>query len=75
MSAEQFKCENRREVVDYVLAKHYRSQNRPLRRCHPRDLLMQVRNYCVFQDLPVEMRPEYFDYVATSFFTNVCDSQ
>jgi hypothetical protein len=36
---------------------------------------MQVRNYCTFQDLPVEMRPEYFDYVASSFFTNVCDAQ
>ncbi len=58
-------------AVDYLLNTHYRPKNRPLRRCQPRDLLMQVRNYCVYNNLPLEMRPEYFDRVVKSYFTVV----
>ncbi|HMC12167.1 MAG TPA: AAA family ATPase, partial [Pirellulaceae bacterium] len=54
--AKQLHCEFRPEVVDYVIEKHYRPINRPLRRCQPRDLLFQVRNYCVYNGMPVEMR-------------------
>ncbi len=61
--AKTFGCEYRPEAVDYLLEQHYRGTNRPLRRCHPRDLLSQVRNYCAYNDLPLEMRPEYFDRV------------
>ena len=35
-----------KESVDYLIEKHYRPTNRPMRACHPRDLLLQVRNYC-----------------------------
>ena len=61
----------RREAVEHLLAKHYRPHGRALRRCHPRDLLGQVRNYCVYNDLPVEMLPEHFDRVVRSYFTVV----
>ena len=44
---------------------------RPKRRCHPRDLLGQIRNYCAYNDLPMEMRNEYFDRVVNSYFTVV----
>lgn len=69
--AAHFGCEYRPEVVDYVIGEHYRPKNRPMRRCHPRDLLGQIRNYCVYNDVPVEMRPEYFDRVIVSYFTVV----
>jgi predicted ATPase with chaperone activity len=69
--AGQFECEYRPEVVDYLLEHHYLPQRRHLRRCHPRDLLAQVRNYCKYNDLPMEMRPEYFDRVVRSYFTAV----
>ncbi len=62
-------CEYRAEVVDHLLRAHYRPHNLPMRRCHPRDLLGQVRNYCVYNGLPMEMRPEYFDRVVKSYFT------
>ena len=58
-------------AIDYLLARHYRPRNRPLRRCHPRDLLEQIQNFCRYNDLPVEMRPEYFDRVVNSYFTVV----
>ena len=48
---------------------HYRSVNRPFRCCQPRDLLLQVRNYCVYNELPLELKPEYFDFAAGNYFT------
>jgi predicted ATPase with chaperone activity len=66
-----FDCEFRAEVVDYLLVEHYHPFDRPLRRCHPRDLLSQIQNYCRYNDLPMEMRPEYFDRVVKSYFTVV----
>jgi hypothetical protein len=58
-------------VVHWLLETHYFPHGRALRRCHPRDLLGQVRNYCVYNDLALEMRPEYFDKVVGSYFTVV----
>ena len=63
--------EYEKESIDYLLAKHYRPLNRPMRRCHPRDLLGQIQNYCRYNDLPLEMRPEYFDRIVKSYFTVV----
>jgi len=63
--------ESRREEVDYLIEQHYRPQNRAMRRCHPRDLLHQIRNYCVYNDLPIETRREYFDRVVGSYFAMV----
>lgn len=64
-------CSYNPEAVEHLLDAYYRGCDRPLRRCHPRDLLMLVRNYCTYNDLPFEMRPEYFDQVAQGFFTRV----
>lgn len=58
----------RREAVDYVIAKHFKQADRPLRFCHPRDLLMQIRNYCLYHDLPAEMTNEHFDRAVENYF-------
>ena len=68
---DRFDCEYRPEVVDYLLKTHFLGVNRRLRRCHPRDLLSQIRNFCTYNDLPMEIRPEYFDRVVRSYFTDV----
>jgi len=67
----KYQCEYRREVIEYLLAKHYRGQHRGLRRCHPRDMLSQIRNYCRYNGRTLELRPEYFDRVVRSYFTVV----
>ena len=67
--ASSLGCEYHGEVVSYLIETHYRPQGQPMRRCHPRDLLSQIRNYCVYNDLPTEMKPEYFDHVVKSYFT------
>ena len=69
--AQSFQCEYRPDVVDYLIKKHYRESGRAMRRCHPRDLLKQVRNFCRYRRLEFEMRPDYFDRVVTSYFAVV----
>jgi hypothetical protein len=69
--AAKFDCDYRPDVVNYLLDTHYRRTGRALRRCHPRDLLGQIRNYCVYNDLPMEMKNDYFDRVVKSYFTVV----
>jgi predicted ATPase with chaperone activity len=71
LSAERMGCDYLPEAVDRLLDRQYRRGGRPLRRCHARDLLQQVRNYCAYNSLPFEMLPEYFDRVAGGFFTAV----
>ena len=44
--------EYRQEPIDYLIEKHYKQAGRPFRNCQPRDLLMQVRNFCFFQGRP-----------------------
>ncbi len=67
--AQTFRCEYRQAAVDHLVEKHYRPYGRPMRRCEPRDLLTQIQNYCRYNDLAMEMRPEYFDHVVKSYFT------
>jgi predicted ATPase with chaperone activity len=70
-TAKSLHCEYRPDTVEHLIEKHYRPLDRPFRRCHPRDLMFQVRNYCVYNSLPIEMRSEYFDRIVPSYFTVV----
>jgi hypothetical protein len=66
-----FGCAYRREVNDDLLERHYRQAGRRLRRCQARDLLLQIRSYCNYASLPMEMRPEYFDRAVKAYFATV----
>ncbi|MEN0111864.1 MAG: AAA family ATPase [Planctomycetota bacterium] len=68
-ACDRLGCAYRAEAVDYLLQKHYAPRSMPLRRCHARDLLMQVRNYCAYQGLPLELRPDYLDRAVGAYFT------
>ena len=72
---QKFKCEYQAPVVDYLLKTHYQAKGRRLRRCHPRDLLSQIRNYCAYNELPIEMKNEYFDLVVNSYFTALLNNE
>ncbi len=56
------------KVVDYLLHGFYKKNKRPLRACQPRDLLLQVKNHCLYQKLPIELKPEYFDLAVENYF-------
>lgn len=55
--------------VEHLIKTHYEPTNRPFRNCHPRDLLLQVRNYCRFNELPIEVTNETFDFAAENYFS------
>ncbi len=66
-----FGCRFIPEAVHYLVQTHYLPQRRPLRRCHARDLLSQIKNYCAYYNRPMELRPDYLDRVVKSYFTTV----
>ena len=55
-------------AIDYLIDTHYRPTNRPLRCCQPRDLLLQIRNHCLYQNRPLEMSPANFDFAVANYF-------
>lgn len=59
----------RPDCVDYLIEKHYLAEERPFRLCQPRDLLMQVKNYCSYQQLELEITKESFDFAVANYFS------
>lgn len=57
------------EVYDYLIESCYKPTERQLRNCHPRDLLLQIRNYCNFNQMPVTMSRESVDFAVDSYFS------
>ena len=56
------------DAVNYLIEKHYRAVNRNLRCCQPRDLILQIRNYCRYVGKPAKMTPENFDFAVENYF-------
>ncbi len=61
--------EYRSDSVDYLIETHYRAVNRPFRSCQPRDLLLQIKNYCSYRCLTPEMSNEGFDFAVENYFS------
>jgi predicted ATPase with chaperone activity len=59
------------EMIDYLIRKHYTTCSRPLRRCHARDLLEQIQNYCEYNELRPTVSEEYLDYAVRTYFTSL----
>lgn len=57
------------DCVDYLIQTHYEAVNRPFRACQPRDLLLQVRNYCVYKRKPKKLSNEAFDFAVENYFS------
>lgn len=57
------------DCIDYLIKTHYLPVERPMRMCQPRDLLLQVKNYCLYNDLPIELKNEYFDFACDNYFS------
>jgi len=57
------------DAVTHVIEKHYKDTGRPFRCCQPRDLLAQVRDYCSFEQQPLNLTPGLLDIAAESYFS------
>jgi predicted ATPase with chaperone activity len=54
--------------INYLIENHYRKTKRPFRCCQPRDLLLQVKNYCLFRKTPPLLTNENFDPAVENYF-------
>ena len=57
------------EAVDYLIRTHYEASGRSPRVCHPRDLLMQIRNLCAHEQSPMELTRESMDFAVRCYFS------
>jgi predicted ATPase with chaperone activity len=55
------------EVIKRLLER-YRTQNREMRCCEPRDLIERSRDICRFDGKPLELTPEVLDLAWTGYF-------
>ena len=58
-------------AVDRLLAAHYQPRQRPLRFCHPRDLLRQAKNYCRVHDKPARADDESLGAAVANYFAGI----
>ncbi len=59
------------DSVDYLIEHHYRRVGRCFRSCQPRDLLLQARSYCLYNDLPMQLNREVVDFAVGCYFTTM----
>ncbi len=57
------------KAIDHLVETHYKAADRPFRCCQPRDLMLQVKNRCLYQGIEPALTPELFDYAAAVYFT------
>lgn len=57
------------DALDYLIATHYTAKKRPFRACQPRDLLLQVKNFCLYKSLPRKVTPAAFDFACDNYFS------
>lgn len=62
-------CDFNEALVNQLIEKHYLPMNRPFRNCHPRDLLLQVRNQCSFEKKPFVLSEEALDSAVENYFS------
>jgi hypothetical protein len=57
-------------MVAYLLRRHFTPVGRPLRSCHPRDLLDQVTALCRYQGREPVITRELMDAACEAYFVN-----
>ena len=56
------------ETFKYLIRRYYVEGHRPLRACHPRDLIKQVVTYASYRGEPLAMTKKLVDLAASSYF-------
>ena len=57
-------------MVAYLYRRHYRATGRPMRACHPRDLLDQIAALCRYRGVEPVVTRELIDAACTSYFVD-----
>jgi predicted ATPase with chaperone activity len=59
------------DAVDHLLSRHYNESSRPLRYCHPRDLVLQVKAFCEFHEQPLVLSAKALDVAVKNYFAGL----
>ena len=59
------------DAIEHLLTRHFGETGRPLRYCHPRDLLLQVKAFCEFHDQPLVLTPKSLDIAVKNYFARL----
>jgi hypothetical protein len=57
-------------MVAYLMRRHYRPYDRPLRACHPRDLIDQVTALCRYRNREANITRETLDAACEAYFVD-----
>jgi len=68
LNCRQRKLRFHRVMVAYLQRRHYGPSRRPMRACHPRDLLEQVTALCRYRGIEPVITRELLDAACTSYF-------
>lgn len=66
--AGQLGVELPQRSTKYLIDRHYKMNKRPMRMCHPRDLLLQVVHLCEYERRPRVAGPQEWDRVVANYF-------
>jgi predicted ATPase with chaperone activity len=56
------------ETVDYLIREYYQRHRRPLRACHPRDLVEHVIDLARFNEVQPQLTPQALDHICRTYF-------
>jgi SpoVK/Ycf46/Vps4 family AAA+-type ATPase len=59
------------QALRYLLSTHYEPVGRPLRGCHPRDIVEQLIATARYLGIKPELTPELIDRVARAYFSDI----
>lgn len=59
------------EILDYLIERHYKRVGRGFRAVHPRDLLMQARDYCNYMNWQYKLTKELIDLAVETYFVEL----
>jgi hypothetical protein len=62
-------------MVTYLLRAHYEPAGRPMRACHPRDLVDQVIALCRYRNMAPKITREMLDSACTTYFVDAEGSE
>lgn len=69
--AEAMGFEYEPDLLDYLIDRHYKRAKRSFRAVHPRDLLMQARDYCNYLGWQYTLTRELIDIAVETYFVEL----
>lgn len=66
---QQIGVEYRADAINYLIHEHYMKADRSPKACHPRDLLLQIRNFCTFHEKPMALTKDSIDFAVSCYFS------